>query len=84
MKDCHQIIQKDNFNPNIIKSSKKLNFNRFSKILKMSHIMNADTAQSSSKVFRLKNDKSVISFRVNTFRVIHYIKNISVELLYIL
>ena len=43
LEDCHQIIQKNKFNPNIRESSIEFNFNRFSRILMMSHIMNIET-----------------------------------------
>ena len=49
-------LLKDKFNPKIIESSKEFNFNRISRILMMSHIMNTDTTQSLRKVFRLNNE----------------------------
>ena len=59
LQDCHQLIQKDK--PNIRESSIEFNFNRFSRILMMSHIMNADTAQSLRKVLRLNNEIKIRS-----------------------
>ncbi|GMM47449.1 hypothetical protein DAPK24_040240 [Pichia kluyveri] len=59
LQDCHQLIQKDK--PNIRESSIKFNFNRFSRILMMSHIMNADIAQSLRKVLRLNNEIKIRS-----------------------
>ena len=61
LKDCHEIIQRDDFNSKIIKSSKEFNFNRFSRILMMSHIMNTDTAQRLHKVLRLNNEVKIRS-----------------------
>ena len=47
-------LLKDKFNSKI--TFKKFNFNRISRILMMSHIMNTDTTQSLRKVFRLNNE----------------------------
>ena len=54
-------LLKDKFNSKIIESSKEFNFNRFSKILMMSHIMNTYTIQSLRKLFRLNNEIEIRS-----------------------
>ena len=59
-------LLKDKFNPKIIESFKEFNFNRISRILMMSHIMNTDTTQSLRKLFRLNNEIKIMSI-INEF-----------------